>query len=258
MILKDKLLEIAKNDDEKILISRIIDLHRQAQKNFEVETTQFLNGHELSLVQRVLGEMGVCFSAFGGCEECERNVVCVFPSNPYDFNFPIDVIKIFGRDLQSLSHRDYLGAILALGIKRNKIGDVLIGEDCAYLFCLNDISNYIINQLEKIGSKSVKLQIWSSDKLPSIQKKFKEISTTVSSMRLDAVISAGYNISRGEAVSLIKAGKVTANWQVMQSPSFEASQNQIISAQGFGRIEVFSIRGETKKGRIALTIRKYI
>jgi len=257
---RDMLLEIAKTDDERILLSRVLDISRYVKENFEVKTTQFLNGHELVLAQRVLSKTGVCFSAFGGYDDAQRKVIACYPDfiHLQNEDFPINIIQISGRELGTLSHRDYLGSILGLGIKREKIGDIILTEQGGYLFCFSDISNYIISQLEKVRNKGVKLQICDKLSIQLPEKKFKEIFSTVASLRLDAVISAATAISRNEAADLIKSGKVTLNWEQTESASDIVDTGQIISIKGMGRMEVSEIKGITKKGRLGIITKRYI
>lgn len=257
-MLRDKFLAFSKNDDERMMLSRIYDCMQSAENNYTVKTTQFLNGHELSLVQKALGKSNcVCFSAYGGYDEAERKVICFYP-NYLSPQYNIRIIEVSGREIEHLSHRDYLGSLLALGIRREKIGDIIINEKNGYIFCLEDISQYIITQLEKIANKAVKLQICDQFEVIIPQKKFKEISATVSSLRLDSIVSAGINVSRSVAASLIKSGKLTIDWEQTENISFLVKENQIISIKGFGRMELAHVRGETKKGRIAITIKRFI
>ena len=257
---RDMLLEIAKTDDERILLSRVLDAQQYVEKNFEMKTTQFLNRHELVLAKRALSKTGVCFSAFGGYDDAERQIIACYPDFMHIQNedFPINIIKITGRELEGLSHRDYLGSILGLGIKREKIGDIIITDNGGYIMCISDISRYIVDQLEKVRNKNVKLQICDAFAMQMPEKKFKETFVTVASLRLDAVISAITAISRSEAADLIKSGKVTVNWEQTESASDIVNIEQIISVKGMGRMEVAEIKGITRKGRIGINTRRYI
>jgi len=257
---RDMLLEIAKTDDERILLSRVLDAYKYSEKNFAMKTTQFLNVHELVLAKRALAKTGTSFNSFGGYDDAERQIIACYPDFMHIENddFPIHIIQICGRDLDGLSHRDYLGSILGLGIKREKIGDIVIADNGGYIMCISDISRYIVEQLEKVGNKNIKVQICDKFSVQMPEKRFKETFATVASLRLDAVISAITALSRSEAADLIKSGKVTLNWEQTESTNDIVNVGQIISVKGMGRMEVSEIKGTTKKGRIGITTRRYI
>lgn len=257
---REKFLAFSKIDidDERIMLSRVYDAMRSTAKSHAVKTTQFLNGHELSLSLNALSKSDcVCFSAYGGYDEAERKVIAFYPEYA-SAQYNISVIKVSGRDIENLSHRDYLGSVLALGIRREKIGDIIICEENGYIFCLDDISQYIMTQLEKIANKPVKLNLCDPSDIVIPPKKFKEISATVSSLRLDSVVSAGAKISRSDAALLIKSGNVTINWEKTVNISASVKEGHLISVKGLGRMELAHIRGETKKGRLAVIIKRFI
>jgi RNA-binding protein YlmH len=260
---RGKLLDFAKNDDERMLLSRLCDLARGAEQGRSVKATRFLNGHEVALALRALGGRGVCrasdasYSAFGGYDGAERQVIAFYP----DFAppvYPIHAVAVRGRDLDTLSHRDYLGAVLSLGLRRDAIGDIITDGGAGYILCLEEISAYIADQLNKIGGASVKTRLCALDEIPAPHRKYKEISATVSSLRLDAVISAGAGVSRGDAAELIKAGGVSVDWEQIDTVGHVLTEGRLISIKGVGRMSLARVAGETKKGRIAVVIEKFL
>ena len=254
---RERILDFAKTNEDKLLLSRLCDAARAAEKSFTSVATRFLNGYELSLAKRALvGNVGVNFSDFGGYDGAERRVIAFYP----DFaepNYGISFIEATGRELEALSHRDYLGSVLALGIVRDKIGDIIIGKN-GCIICRTEIADYITAQLERIANTPVRLKITDGAEVEIPEKKFKEIFATVPSLRLDCVLSAGAKMSRSDAADTIKAGRVTVNWEDTANPGVCLKENQIISIKGFGRLELFQIKGETKKGRIAVVIKRFI
>lgn len=255
---REKLLQFAKNDDERMLLSKIFDASRSAEKYHSVKTTQFLNEHELLLAHRALAKGGdVCFSAYGGYAEACRKIIAFYPEKTMPV-FNIHIIGVCGRELDKLTHRDYLGSVLALGIRREKIGDIIVGENGGFIFCLDDISEYIINGLGKIANRSVKLKLCSESDIIIPEKKFEEINATVSSLRLDCVLSVGLKVSRNDAAGLIKSERVSVNWEVTESTSRNVPEGSVISVKGFGRLELAQICGQTKKGRISIIIKRIL
>ncbi|OQB14004.1 MAG: S4 domain protein [Firmicutes bacterium ADurb.Bin193] len=255
---REEMLAFAKNDDERKLLCRLYDIAQGARQHHSVKSTQFLNGHELLLAQRALSKCcSVCFSAYGGYDEAERRVISFSPDGD-DFDYGICIIKASINKEVSLSHRDWLGSLLSLGIRREKIGDIIPMEGGAYIVCCSDIGEYIMSNLESVANTPVHLLMCDDNEIITPEKRYKEIRSTVPSLRLDCILSAGINLSRSDSASLIKSGRVSVNWEVIESPSHIVREKQIISVKGIGRLELFEIRNETKKGRTAVTIKRFL
>ena len=173
-----------------------------------------------------------------------------------DIEQPIKFIQIDGNfKFRSVSHKDYLGSLLGLGIKREKIGDILIHEDFCQVVVSSDICDYIVMNLTKVATNSVKVKEINREELKTSEKKYKDISFTVSSDRLDCVISGIYNISRQESLKYINAERVHLNYEKITSASKTVSSGDLISVRGKGRSEVVEIGGETRKGRTRVKAR---
>ena len=198
---RKKLLSMAETDEDKVLISRIIDVFSATTEKNIIRNTVFLNGHEINLAKKVASHFNVPYGFYGGYDEAERRILVCYPDFLYPENddIPIRVIKACTKNKSRLSHRDYMGAVLNLGIKREKIGDIVVCEDCGYIFCMDDISEYIILQVEKIGNCGVVLTISDFQNVDIPPKQFKEITGSVSSVRLDALVSSATGLSRNEA-----------------------------------------------------------
>ena len=173
-------------------------------------------------------------------------------------DIPITILSItwsksFSR---KLSHRDFLGSILGCGIKREKVGDIILDEDRAYVACMSDISRYLLYNLNKVGSVAVSVS--ETEAPQKKEEKVKVIASTVASLRLDSVIATGYGVSRAKAVEAVKSGKAKVNWEDTESVSREMKQGDIISLRGKGRIVLEEVAGTTKKDRIRITIKKYL
>lgn len=257
---RKKLLNFAENDDDKITVSRIIDAFSSAEDKNIIRYTQFLNGHQIALAKKVAAQFNLGFGFYGGYEEAERCICLCYPDFlfPENEDIPIKVIKAKTKNGQRLSHRDYMGAVLNLGIRREKIGDIVVCDDCGYIFCMEDIADYIVSQIEKIGNCGVVLSVADFNEATIPPKQFKEITASCSSVRLDALVSAGTGISRTEASALIGRGMVSVNWEVRDKNDYRPEEGDMLSVHGYGRILFYKIGGTSKKGRIFVTLRRFI
>lgn len=189
---------------------------------------------------------------FGGYDGAERQMVAFVP----DFeepSFPICAVKISSPMMKSLSHRDFLGSILGLGIKREKCGDIIIGEKVAYAIVADEISSYILANLEKVGRIGVKCEIVPLSEIEVPEKSFKPITGTVSSLRLDAVVSLFSGKGRSRAAEIISGGLVFINGIQVMKNDFHLKDGDIISLRGKGKATL-SVGGTSKKDRIFITL----
>lgn len=241
-------------------MSKVIDIASESQKKYCMVFSQFLNGYEVTVAKLVLDNLDVYYKFYGGYDESERMVLSCYPefTEPSLYDFPICVIKITGRDIEKLSHRDYLGSILALGIKREKIGDIIVFDDISYVICMSDISEYIISQIRKIGNVGVKLELCDLSEISIPQKRHKDFDTIIPSFRADAVVSAMCHISRSKSAELIKSGFLAVNWQSIENSSFICNIGDLFSIKGFGRFKLISDNDYTRSGRIKIKVRQYL
>ncbi len=248
--------------EEKILLAKAEDAVFLCEKQYQVKTVGFLTPGEAALVKKHFSgttlPCGVSISFFGGYPEAER---CLFVASPdyaeenEIFEF-ISAIEISGRDIDSLSHRDYLGSLLGLGIKREKIGDILTMEDRALVFVLSDIAGYILANLDKVGRKGVKVQSVELGEIKVPKRKVEEIKTTVAALRLDCIVSAATKGSRSQATEMIHSGRVFVNWLECNSLSVQLKPGDVFSVRGVGRFRLSEHLHETKKGRLCICIEK--
>ena len=160
-------------------------------------------------------------------------------------------------NFSNLRHKDYLGAILSLGIDRNKIGDVVVKDDRAYVPVMEDISSYILNNLASIGKSPVEISIlYDLVDLPSID--FDEISINVQSLRLDSVVAKLANISRSKAIELLDSSKVLVNYVKSKDKSQELLKGTRLTIRGNGKYIVGDIIGETRSGKQRIIVKKYV
>jgi len=264
MINKDQVLKKVDSIEDKLLISKVIDKALKAEREYTVTYTNFLDPRQKALIKKhLIGELDVKSEFNGGYSGAEREVAIFAPEflSLDDESFYSDILKAVSVKTagdSGLTHRDFLGSLMGLGIKREKIGDIIVNEDTCKIVVLNEIAEYIALNLDKVGKVKVKAEITDISNVSTPNAKFKEINTTVASLRLDAITSAGFGISRTKALDYIKGEKVSINWETVSSPAKEVKEGDIISFKGKGRAVLEKIGSETKKGRITVTLKKYI
>ncbi len=245
------------NEEERYLSAHIADLQRLSLKSGVPRFSSFLNEREAVVADNsVKGRP--CF--FGGYDGAAR-VVCGFLEDTYASElppsdvFPIVPLTFIFRERDLLSHRDFLGALLSLEIKRELVGDILTAQGYAVVF-VHETAAELVSALDKIGRVGVRCEKGITKPLPAQQTQ--RIDTTVSSLRLDCIVSAAVNTSREKSASLVKSGMVNADFSPCLNVSAEIKENTVISVRGHGRYRLSEIVGETRKGRLRVIIEKYI
>lgn len=243
--------------DSKFLKERLFSLNKQCESGCKPQFLGFLSEEEAVYAEKLLGEdNGYMF--FGGYENAARVYLGAFPLGiiPSDKAFPISAITFSYRKQDILSHRDFLGAILALGIKREAIGDILIENGRAVCFCFSNVAKLILEELKKVGRVGVITTSGFSGALPMAANRVNE-AFTVSSLRLDCVVAAISSVSRNTANELILEKRVSINSMPCDKPTKTVAEGDKITVRGVGKFTLLTIDGETRKGRIKITIQKY-
>lgn len=250
---KTALLDHIKDKDQHLVLRRVIDKLERVVENHSIEYTDFLDPYQRKLCYSFINRFNeVSFFEKGGLESSERKSIIMYPRhmNNNDVESPIQALRIDGSfKFKELTHRDYLGALMRLGIKREKIGDILIHKNYGSIITFKEISDYIKYNLEMINKESVFITEIETSELVEVEEEFVEKNITISSFRLDAFISAILNLSREKSSTLIKSGLVKVNWQTIDAVSREIYENDLISVRGFGRMKVSRFLGKTKKDR---------
>ncbi len=249
------------SDDLKLLLSRANDAVYIADNKYMVKAVGFLTPSEAVFLKRNIQKpYGVNAVFFGGYPEAERTLFVALPEY-FDENQAREEIKILcitGRNIHEMSHRDFLGSLMGLGIKREMVGDILVFEDKCLVFVRSEIADYILSNLDKIGRNGINITLCKGDEIDIPPRKTEEISGTVAGIRLDSVLSVALKTSRSKATEFIAGGAVSLNWEETDDASKSLSEGDIISVKKKGRFKLSRIGGLTKKGRYSVVIEKYI
>ena len=247
--------------EDKLLIAKTEDIVRLCEKYSCARFSQFLDGGEITFIEDNFScPYGFNYMFYGGYGESERKILGVFPEweEPSAEAFPIAVLKIRCTYKNELTHRDYLGTLMSLGLERSKMGDIIVEDGYAYVFVCTDSAEYIKENIRKIGNKGVKTELIELGDFTPPPRRFEKIDTVCASLRLDAVAAAAAKVSRADAARLIEDGKVKLNYREVSEMSKSVSEGDLISIRGFGRFILAAAGGETRKGRMHITLRKYI
>ncbi|GLB61246.1 YlmH family RNA-binding protein [Cytobacillus sp. NCCP-133] len=237
--------------EEKEFIDQVLNWKDQVDNTYAPKVTEFLDPREQLILKSIIGQhSGILVDLFGGTNDAERKRGLIFPdyyeSGQDDFQiclFEIDYPKKF----VTLDHPQVLGSLMSLGLKRSKFGDILFADERIQFFVSEEIEDYVRLQLETIGRASVTLSKKPFAEAIQTSDEWKECSVTSSSLRLDTVISAIYNLSRQKSQAYIQQRIVKINWTLVENPAFECKERDIISVRGQGRSKIMEIDGKTKK-----------
>ncbi len=240
-------------------ISRCEDFEQSVLRYKSVRFSRFVTPHDLAVFRsQVKCSPFVSTLSFGGCADCERVMIGFFPDymEPSEDAFPITPLLI--RGVSGLTHRDILGSVLGLGIKRELTGDIYVNGDEAVLMCDSSICEFLLYQLKTVGRSKVEVTECPKDIAVSLEHPFSVSRFVVASLRLDAVVGAAAHLSRNEAQALIAGEGVQVNFCIISDTSKKLKEGDVLSVRHHGRFILQEVTGETKKGRLAVLIKKYI
>ncbi len=248
--------------EEQILQKRFLDLARTAENKGICTYTDFLNLNEISIFFHMKNDMFIVnYDLFGGYSGAERKVLCFYGDDSVkafsDYITCIRINPLNKKFSDNLNHRDFLGALMNLGINRSKIGDILVKEKEGYVFCETSIGQFIIDNLDKVKHTNIKCSFMDKD-APEIQPEFKEIRGCVASARLDCLIALAFDSSRNSILRLISGGKVYIDGKLVESNSYMLKEEETVSVRGFGKFIYKGMQNQTKKGRYFVILLKYI
>lgn len=266
-------------EQNQLLEGRIRDLAGKAYNNDYATHTEFLAASDLALFYQILRKQGVNpeshqvqgvpFVIYGGREDADRNIVVFLPSYLEKDTFLADemangemiqclhITPLNKRFSEELSHRDYLGALMNMGIERDKIGDILTSESEAFVFVMADMADLIAKELCRVKHTSVQCEVVAPEHC-TLEPKFEELSGSVASLRLDSILAMVYRVSRGKAQEVIQGENVFVDGRVITDDGYNLKPGQRISVRGHGKFIFTGMGSTTKKGRVYANVKRYI
>ncbi|MBS7299052.1 MAG: hypothetical protein KIG65_08240 [Eubacteriales bacterium] len=244
-------------NDDKLLIRRISDIAALADKYNMPRFSDFLDEAEQAKIKASYADSGGVW--FGGYETAGRRMLGFFPEW-YEVDvqeFPIAAVKIENKGIKTLTHRDYLGTVMSLGLERKKIGDIAVYEKGAYIFVTEDMAD-VVSGIEKISNCGVRCNVIPVAECEIAAAEFEMKSIIAASMRLDAVLASLLKLSRKNASELISGGRCAVNHLEVLRSDYILSEGDLLSVRGFGRAVVDSVGSRTRSDRLHITIKKFI
>lgn len=259
-----------KNSEElDALYARLDDLAAAVERG-EISVSTFLTPKEQHFASSYLRPRGINFFTFGGYDGAERRRIYILPEymdsvtdalgiEEYGFEHGVCCISLSSGGYRTLTHRDYLGAVLGLGVERSVIGDILVYDDReAVIFCDSVMRDFLAGNLTKVASEKVRTGILPLDRVAVPEKRFAEISDTVASPRLDSIVGALCSLSREKAKTAVESGCVEVDYECEERPDRTICAPCTVSVRGHGKYDVLSVNDKTKKGRYRLMAKKYL
>ena len=249
--------------EEELLKKRFIELATRSYNSGIYLFTDFMGLLEQTVFNEAKAVFGnIPYTLFGGAPDCER-VIARFGSEEslgYTEDFPIVCIKaepVSQKFADKLTHRDFLGALLNLGISRSTLGDIPISDNVGYIFAKRDIADFIISELKRVKHTDMKLSILEAlPDFPLYKTEIKRVQAN--GERIDALIAKAYSLSRCEASLLFSRGSVFVNGRLSASASYIPKINEIISVRGHGRMRYLGYETTTKKGKLNINLELYV
>lgn len=246
----------------ELLKKRLTELAEKSYRNNQYVFTNFLNMAEMNAFYEIQREISyVPYTAFGGAEQCERQMLRFGSEELFGYEEPFPIRCILAEPLiakfsDEFSHRDFLGAIMNLGIEREVVGDISIRGKQAYIFCIEKMASYIAENLVQVKHTSMRCKVL--EETPEVLKPVlapKEI--TAASERIDAVIGKLCNLSRSQSVLAFREKKVFVNGRQCENNSYFLKPGDMVSLRGFGKFVYQGIKYETKKGKLCMEVSIY-
>jgi len=263
---KNELVEkYAQNPDDRLVLARVLDKMDEAGRKNTLTSTHFLNESQCALAELLIKAQGNPAHVFyGGYAAALRKVVLFFPDYlepgvPAEESAnPLALLRCTYSKTNTLSHRDFLGAIMGCGVKRETIGDILAGEGSCDILVLKEILPYLTSNLASAGKTKLTNTVVGMDQILVPEAEFKLVKDTIASLRLDNVVSAGFCTSREKAAEAVRAGKVFLNHMSCVKADKPVNAGDIISVRGLGKFELQQVGSPTKKGRLPIVLKRFI
>lgn len=254
--------KIAKTAEDRLLLAKVWDKINAGMRKRIMANSCFLSPRELELTRLLFGEPEGLYR-FGGYADAERQMLVYLPeyldeNALMDDDSPVACLRAVYFEGDSLSHRDFLGALMGAGVARESVGDICVGKGSCDFFVSREIAPWLLQNFYSAGRTKFRLSQIPLCAASIPEPELKEIKDTLASLRLDAVISSGFRIGRSLASDHVNAGKAAINGLPCQKSDKPVAEGDKISVRGLGKIRLTQVNGETKKGRISVVIHRYV
>ena len=259
---RDNIDKIAQTPEDRVLLAKLWDKIQAGMRKNIMAATAFLSPRELELSRFLFGNQEGLVS-FGGYPDAERKMLVYLPdyldeNALTDEDSPLVCLRASFYEGDSLSHRDFLGALMGAGIARETVGDICVGKSYCDFFVAAQIAPYVLQNFIGAGRTKVHLERIPLSAVEIAEPETKQIRDTLASLRLDSVISAGFRMGRSQAAQYISSGKAAIDGLPCEKPDKAVEEGAKISVRGLGKIRLTSVGGQTKKGRISVVIDRYV
>ena len=254
--------KIARTSEDRMLLAKLWDkINAGIRKNIPANTC-FLSPRELEMARFLFGEPEGLY-AFGGYADAERKMLIFLPEylekdTLYEEDSPCVCLRAEFYQGNTLSHRDFLGALMGAGIGRETVGDICVGKHSCDFFVTQEIAPYILQNFTSAGRTKLSLQQIPLTEAQIPEPEVKEIKDTLASLRLDSVIASGFRIGRSLAAQYVTSGKAAIDGLPCEKPDKAVSEGMKVSVRGLGKIKLYALNGRTKKDRISVVIHRYV
>ncbi len=246
--------------EDKLLLARAQDAIHLCDKNGFAHCIGFLDERQRSVLTAAVHHCSLAQCVFwGGYAEAERTYFAAFPTFlPLDYEqVPVTALQFSYRDMAQLTHRDFLGTLLSLGVRREAVGDIICNVGHTVVFVADTVATFLSEQIDKVGGESVTVTVGIPENF-SVTKKYAVLECFIASVRMDNIAKALIGCSREQAAQMVRSGLVSLNHVVCENVSAAVAEGDTLSIRGVGRFRVHSVEGRTKKGRVILIAHKYI
>lgn len=252
---------VAQEPEDRLLLARVWDKFEQTERKSVPSATVFLSPREQQMAQMMLNAAGVRsgYVFDGGYGEAERKILIFLPDWAEEaMGDDLVFLRAAFHGEESLTHRDILGSLMGLGITRERVGDILVSPHSADIVAAPSLRDFFLREWEQAGRVKLTVTEIGRGELSIPQAQVKVIRDTVSSLRLDAVAATAFSMSRGRAAELIAAGKVNLDHVPCIKGDKAVAEGAVITARGFGKAKLAQVGGLSKKGRIGITVERYL
>lgn len=256
----NKYVEYIKDEKTKIEVRKFWDKVLYVEKNYSNTISDFMNPYEISLCLPLLNKSSIKYILYPNNLEAERKSIIMFPEyfENVDIEEFLSGIRILNKSkFKELFHKDYLGVIMSQGIERSKIGDIFVHLKYADIIVQDEIVDYLLYNIEKIGKNKIEISRISLEEVKFKEPDFIFDIIIISSLRLDNVVKALIHKQREYSSNIIKSGDVKVNWQVITKNAISINEGDLLSIRHYGRFKIVKIMGMTKNNRYKVKIKMY-